>query len=76
MIKANGTELCSWCHLGTRKGEDLLEGSDACDAGALYHGECYSALNRAEGGEFDDADHESAFRKWQETHRWWQAAYR
>jgi hypothetical protein len=67
MIKAKGTEFCSWCHLGTARGEDLLEGSagPADDSGALYHGDCYSALNRAEGGEFDDADHDRAFRAWQ-----------
>lgn len=66
MIKANGSEFCSWCGLGTSRGEDLLEGSagEPDDGGALYHGECYSALNRAEGGEFDDADHERTFRKW------------
>jgi len=68
MIKASGTEFCSWCHLGTTKGEDLLEGSDN-DAGALYHGDCYGALNRAEGGEFDDADHARRFKAWQRAHR-------
>lgn len=63
MIKANTGDYCSWCNLGIAPGETALEGSDN-DSGALYHGACYSELNRAEGGEFDDADHERRFKAW------------
>jgi hypothetical protein len=67
MIKAKGTEHCSWCLGGTTKGEDLLEGSEGCeDSGALYHGNCYSELNLAESGEFDDAEHEKRFKAWKQ----------
>lgn len=49
MIKATGSEFCSKCHGGVRKGDDLMEGSAVTDdSGALYHPGCYFELCREE----------------------------